>query len=112
MAKTWNTHWISYWGVRGGTDLRCRGPVFSVGLVKLMLCAPTGRTAKRMAEATGFEARTIHRLLEVDRMAFLQDDVIVATARYWGRYAGHMLAESMRIVRQRDSKMKPDIANE
>ena len=27
---------------------------FSVGLVKLMLCARTGRTAKRMAEATGF----------------------------------------------------------
>jgi ATP-dependent exoDNAse (exonuclease V) alpha subunit len=76
-----------------------------------MLCTPTGRTAKRMAEATGFEARTIHRLLEVDRMASLQDDVIVATARYWGRYAGHMLAESMRIVRQRDSEMKPDIAN-
>lgn len=28
------------------------------------LCAPTGRAAKRMEEATGFEARTIHRLLE------------------------------------------------
>jgi exodeoxyribonuclease V alpha subunit len=32
----------------------------------LLLCAPTGRAAKRMAEATGFEAKTIHRLLEVD----------------------------------------------
>jgi exodeoxyribonuclease V alpha subunit len=28
------------------------------------LCAPTGRAAKRLAEATGKEARTIHRLLE------------------------------------------------
>ena len=28
------------------------------------LCAPTGRAAKRMSEATGCEARTIHRLLE------------------------------------------------
>jgi exodeoxyribonuclease V alpha subunit len=36
--------------------------------VKLLLCAPTGRAAKRMTEATGFEARTIHRLLEVDPM--------------------------------------------
>jgi len=45
-------------------------------------------------------------------LASLQDDVIVATARYWGRYAGHMLAEPMRIVRQRDSEMKPDIVNE
>ena len=29
-----------------------------------LLCAPTGRAAKRMTEATGAEARTIHRLLE------------------------------------------------
>jgi exodeoxyribonuclease V alpha subunit len=34
--------------------------------VKLLLCAPTGRAAKRMTEATGVEAKTIHRLLEVD----------------------------------------------
>ena len=32
----------------------------------LLLCTPTGRAAKRMTEATGFEAKTIHRLLEVD----------------------------------------------
>ena len=34
--------------------------------VDIVLCAPTGRAAKRMSEATGFEARTIHRLLEMD----------------------------------------------
>ena len=34
--------------------------------ISLLLCAPTGRAAKRMTEATGFEAKTIHRLLEVD----------------------------------------------
>ena len=33
---------------------------------RLSLCAPTGRAAKRMTEATGFEAKTIHRLLEVE----------------------------------------------
>jgi exodeoxyribonuclease V alpha subunit len=33
--------------------------------VKCSLCAPTGRAAKRLAESTGVEARTIHRLLEV-----------------------------------------------
>jgi exodeoxyribonuclease V alpha subunit len=38
--------------------------------VKLLLCAPTGRAAKRMTETTGMEARTIHRLLEVDPKAF------------------------------------------
>ena len=40
--------------------------VLSAKGVKLLLCAPTGRAAKRMTEATGFEAKTIHRLLEVD----------------------------------------------
>lgn len=32
--------------------------------LKILLAAPTGRAAKRMTEATGLEARTIHRLLE------------------------------------------------
>ena len=32
----------------------------------ILLAAPTGRAAKRMTEATGFEARTIHRLLELN----------------------------------------------
>jgi exodeoxyribonuclease V alpha subunit len=40
--------------------------ILSAKGVRLRLCAPTGRAAKRMTEATGFEAKTIHRLLEVD----------------------------------------------
>ena len=32
----------------------------------IVLCAPTGRAAKRMSEATGMEAKTIHRLLGFD----------------------------------------------
>ena len=32
----------------------------------IMLAAPTGRAAKRMSETTGFEARTIHRMLELN----------------------------------------------
>ena len=38
--------------------------------VTLLLCAPTGRAAKRMSEATGMEAKTIHRLLDVDPKTF------------------------------------------
>ncbi|MFA6929412.1 MAG: ATP-dependent RecD-like DNA helicase [Lentisphaeria bacterium] len=40
--------------------------------LKISLAAPTGRAAKRMTEATGFEASTIHRLLkwEPDQRAF------------------------------------------
>ena len=37
----------------------------SAGL-DIFLAAPTGRAAKRMTEATGFEARTIHRMLELN----------------------------------------------
>ena len=33
--------------------------------LELMLAAPTGRAAKRMTEATGYEASTIHRMLEL-----------------------------------------------
>jgi exodeoxyribonuclease V alpha subunit len=33
---------------------------------KILLAAPTGRAAKRMTEQTGIEAKTIHRLLEID----------------------------------------------
>jgi exodeoxyribonuclease V alpha subunit len=33
---------------------------------EVVLAAPTGRAAKRMTEATGFESKTIHRLLEMD----------------------------------------------
>jgi exodeoxyribonuclease V alpha subunit len=38
--------------------------------LRIQLCAPTGRAAKRMAEATGLEAKTIHRLLEFDPTSY------------------------------------------
>jgi exodeoxyribonuclease V alpha subunit len=41
------------------TILRAKG-------VNVALCAPTGRAAKRLGESTGLEAKTIHRLLEID----------------------------------------------
>lgn len=34
---------------------------------KVVLCAPTGRATKRMSEATGEEAKTLHRLLEIGK---------------------------------------------
>jgi exodeoxyribonuclease V alpha subunit len=37
--------------------------------VRPLLCAPTGRAAKRLAESTGLEAKTIHRLLEVNPLS-------------------------------------------
>lgn len=35
---------------------------------KVVLCAPTGRAAKRMTETTGKEAKTLHRLLEIGKI--------------------------------------------
>ena len=42
--------------------------ILSVKGVRIALAAPTGRAAKRLSESTGLEAKTIHRLLEVDPM--------------------------------------------
>lgn len=36
---------------------------------KVVLCAPTGRAAKRMTEATGEDASTLHRLLEIGKVS-------------------------------------------
>ena len=40
--------------------------ILAVKGVRPLLCAPTGRAAKRLSESTGLEAKTIHRLLEID----------------------------------------------
>lgn len=40
--------------------------LFEMEGLDFMLAAPTGRAAKRMSETTGYEARTIHRMLEVN----------------------------------------------
>ena len=39
---------------------------FEAERLDIFLAAPTGRAAKRMTEATGYEARTIHRMLELN----------------------------------------------
>ncbi len=39
---------------------------FELQGLDMLLAAPTGRAAKRMTEATGYEARTIHRMLEIN----------------------------------------------
>lgn len=46
----------------------------------ILLAAPTGRAAKRMTEATGYEAKTIHRLLELN--GGISEDGIERSARF------------------------------
>lgn len=47
------------------TIINCITKVFEKAGLKVFMGAPTGRAAKRMTEATGREAKTIHRLLEM-----------------------------------------------
>ncbi|MFH0880798.1 MAG: ATP-dependent RecD-like DNA helicase [Lentisphaerota bacterium] len=53
-------------GVGKTTVLKAILKVLTAKHVRPVLCAPTGRAAKRMAEITGLEAKTIHRLLAFD----------------------------------------------
>ena len=53
-------------GVGKTTILNAILRILAAKRVEMLLCAPTGRAARRLGEATGLEARTIHRLLEVD----------------------------------------------
>ena len=53
------------------TIVKCILKLFKDLGQKVALCAPTGRAAKRLSQATGEEAKTIHRMLEVHGM---QDD--------------------------------------
>ena len=58
---------------------------------KIALCAPTGRAAKRMTELCGMEAKTIHRLLEID---YREEDVL----REYSRGNAEPLSEDVIIV--------------
>jgi exodeoxyribonuclease V alpha subunit len=53
-------------GVGKTTVVRAILRILSAKGVKATLCAPTGRAAKRLAESTGWAAKTIHRLLVFD----------------------------------------------
>lgn len=50
------------------TIIKCLLDLYKNHKKKVVLCAPTGRAAKRMTETTGEEAKTIHRLLEIGKI--------------------------------------------
>lgn len=65
-------------GVGKTTVVKAMLSLFQHGRLRTALAAPTGRAAKRMNEATGHAATTIHRLLEVDprRGRFTRDEAM------------------------------------
>ena len=73
-------------GVGKTTIIRALVDVFKARRLRVLLAAPTGRAAKRMEEATGHEAKTLHRLLrfmpatrhfEHDADTPLEGDVVI-----------------------------------
>lgn len=61
------------------TIIKCIATIFERAGLRVFMAAPTGRAAKRMTEATGREAKTIHRLLEMgyseeDSLAFFRGE--------------------------------------
>ncbi len=48
------------------TIIKCISELFLARGCKVVLCAPTGRASKRMCEATGMQAKTIHRTLGME----------------------------------------------
>ena len=63
---------------------------------EIRLAAPTGRAAKRMTEATGYEAQTIHRLLELSGMP--EDDNKSGQAVHFERNAENPLEADVIII--------------
>lgn len=73
--------------------------------MKVLLAAPTGRAAKKMTEATGYEAKTIHRLLEyspVERIFNIDEDnplkadlVVIDEASMVDTYLFHSLLRAI-----------------
>lgn len=62
------------------TIIKCLIEIYKKHKKKIVLCAPTGRAAKRMTETTGEDAKTIHRLLEIgkiedDKLGSIDNDI-------------------------------------
>ena len=53
-------------GVGKTTLMKCLLQILHKKLEHILLCAPTGRAARRLTQSTGFDATTIHRMLEPD----------------------------------------------
>ena len=69
--------------------------------MEILLAAPTGRAAKRMTEATGYEAKTIHRLLELTGAP-------VADPKNNGN-SGENRLEGMHFERNEDNPLEADV---
>lgn len=73
------------------TIIKCIINIFGEEGYKVVIAAPTGRAAKRITEATGYEASTVHRLLE---LVYSEDEELAK----FGRNAGNPLDADVIII--------------
>lgn len=76
--------------------------------MEILLAAPTGRAAKRMAETTGYEAKTIHRLLELTGIP-TTDSGRPGTADSAKSAAGSARLEGMHFERNETNPLDADV---
>ena len=76
--------------------------------MEILLAAPTGRAAKRMAEATGYEAKTIHRLLELTGVPMMDSRGGSGTSDT-NAAAGSARLEGMHFERNEENPLDADV---
>lgn len=90
-----NTHHASMVAVRAIPNVYCyQAPSATVDFRPNLFIDISSHIEAKLAAIAAYSSQTSVR-------PYLAQDLIIATARYWGRFAGFVLAEPMEIVRQR-----------
>lgn len=90
-----NVHHASMVAARGVGNVFCyQAPSGTVDFRPTLFVDISGFIEHKLRAIGSYESQTSVR-------AYLAEDLIVATARFWGRYAGYVLAEPLEVVRQR-----------
>ena len=79
--------------------------IYKIAGKKVVLCAPTGRAAKRMSESTGEEAKTIHRLLDIGK---IEDDKLENIDYQDGQKVYHVATSEIQNPQEGDITVVPD----
>lgn len=90
-----NTHRATMVAARGVANLYCyQPPSATVEFRPGLFIDITGHVQRKLQAIDAYSSQTALR-------AYLAPDLIVATARYWGRFAGYVMAEPLEVIRQR-----------
>ncbi|MFT4193564.1 response regulator [Ottowia sp.] len=92
-----NTHLATIVAAREVPNLYCyQSPSSTVAFQPHLFIDISSHLEDKLRAIAAYRSQTMQR-------AYLQEDFIRATARYWGRFSGYGLAEPMEVKRQRDT---------